>query len=201
MNNEKFCYQCEQMAGVCGKNADTAGLQDKLTGALVGLARATEGNEDLVSSSTDRAVLEGLFTAVSSDNEKIAALTAQVWEEKKKLIPNCFSCAAPCGRNNDYDMQQLWTADKDIRSLKTLILFGIKGMAAYAYHACALGYTDKDVNSFFYKALFAIGMDWGRDELLPIALEVGEVNLKCRALLNKANTEACGNPASDEVVL
>lgn len=192
-----FCFQCEQTAGGCVKKSDTAALQDKLTGALIGLARATEGNEDLVSASTDKVILEGLFTTVSNvsfSNEKITELIAQVQEEKKKLIPNCFSCAAPCGRNNDYDMQELWTADEDIRSLKSLILFGIRDMAEYAYHASVLGYIDNEVNKFFYKALFAIGMDWGKDELLPIVLEVGEVNLKCKALLDKANSETNGNP-------
>ncbi len=208
-----FCYQCEQTvtctgctgaAGVCGKKAATAELQDKLTGALIGLARATEGNETLVSASTDQAVLEGLFatlTNVNFDNEAIAALIKRVNEEKEKLVPNCASCASPCGRNNDYDMRNLWTADADIRSLKSLILFGIRGMAAYAYHAAVLGYTDKDVNRFFYKALFSIGMDWGMNELLPIVLEVGEINLKCMALLDKANTETYGNPVPTEVPL
>ncbi len=208
-----FCYQCEQTAactgctgaaGVCGKKAATAELQDKLTGALIGLARATEGNENLISASTDQAVLEGLFatlTNVNFDNEAIAALIKRVSEEKEKLVPNCASCASPCGRTNDYDMQNLWTADADIRSLKSLILFGIRGMAAYAYHAAVLGYTDKDVNKFFYKALFAIGMDWGMSELLSIVLEVGEINLKCMALLDKANTETYGNPVPTEVPL
>lgn len=181
-----FCFQCEQAAGckdcagtagVCGKKTDTAELKDKLTGALIGLARATEGNEDLVSSTTDEIVLKGLLAAVAnagSDSETIAALIEQVREEKRKLVPNCFFCAAPCGRTNDYDMQELWTADEDVRSMKSLILFGIGGMAVYAYRASGLVCADKDVNRFFYKALFAIGMDWGKDELLPIVLEVGE---------------------------
>lgn len=91
---------------------------------------------------------------------------------------------------------------EDIRSLKSLILFGIRGMAAYAYHAAVLGYTDPEVDRFFYKALFAVGMeDWGMDELLPIVLEVGAVNLKCMELLDKANTETYGNPVPTEVSL
>ena len=173
-------FQSEHTAGA-------AGLLDKLTGALIGLARATEGNEDLVSSSTDKAVLEGLSASVSLSSEMITELIAQVQEEKRKLVPNCFFCAAPCGRTNDYDMQELWTASEEIRSLKTLILLGIRGMAAYACHALSLGYTDKEVNNYFYKALFVIGTDWGADELLPVALEAGEINLKCMALLDKAN--------------
>ena len=99
-------------------------------------------------------------------------------------------------------MQSLWQADEDIRSLKSLILFGIRGVAAYAYHAAVLGYTDKEINKFFYKALFAIGReDWGMDELLPIVMETGEINLKCMALLDKANTQSYGNPEPKRVSL
>ncbi|MFR3285658.1 MAG: hypothetical protein ACLTR6_16315 [Clostridium fessum] len=113
------------------------------------------------------------------------------------------SCArSPCGKNNNYDMNNLWEADEDVRSLKSLILFGIRGVAAYAYHAAVLGYTDDTINRFFFKALFAIGMDdWGMDELLPIVLEVGEINLKCMALLDRANTETYGNPVPTQVSL
>ena len=91
-------------------------------------------------------------------------------------------------------MTLLWNAGEDIRSLKSLILFGVRGMAAYAHHAMVLGYTDEEVNRFFAKALFAIGEDWGMDELLPIVMEVGEKNLKCMELLDKANTETYGTP-------
>ena len=214
MDNKMFCFQCEQTAGckgcmgaagVCGKKADTAELQDKLTGSLIGLARATEGNEALVTDTTDKVVLEGLFTTVTNvnfNNDTILELIHRVEEEKKKLIPNCYTCTSSCGRNNNYDMKNLWTADEDTRSLRSLILFGIRGMAAYAYHAAVLGFTDSDVNHFFYKALFAVGRDdLGMDELLPIVMEVGEVNLKCMALLDKANTETYGNPVPTEVTL
>lgn len=99
-------------------------------------------------------------------------------------------------------MNTLWTTDEDIRSLKSLILFGIRGMAAYAYHASVLGYTDETISKFFYKALFAIGMkDWEMDELLPIVLEVGEVNLRCMELLDQANTTTYGTPVPTTVPL
>ena len=65
-------------------------------------------------------------------------------------------------------MERLWNADADIRSLKSLILFGIRGMAAYAYHAAVLGYRDARINAFFYKALFAIGEDWGWRNFCPL---------------------------------
>ena len=214
MDHKMFCFQCEQTAcgkgctgkaGICGKKADTAGLQDQLTGALIGLARATEGNVSSVTEDTHRLVMEALFatlTNVNFDNNAIEELTRRVEEEKQRLAPDCSVCGSACGRNDNYDMEKLWNANEDIRSLKSLILFGIRGMAAYAYHAALLGYTDEEVNRFFYKALFAVGMDdWGMNELLPVVLEVGEVNLKCMALLDKANTETFGDPVPTEVSL
>ena len=209
-----FCFQCEQTAkcsgcagnvGVCGKKADTAELQDKLTGALIGLARATDGNEHLINPSATAVVVESLFatlTNVNFDNDALTGLLNRVEEEKRKMIPDCFACVSPCGKNNNYDMAKLWNADEDIRSLKSLILFGIRGMAAYAYHAAVLGYHEREVDRFFYKALIAVGMDdFGMEELLPIVMEVGEVNLKCMALLDKANTETFGHPQPTEVSL
>lgn len=214
MERKMFCFQCEQTAGcsactggagVCGKKADTAELQDKLTGALIGLARAVEGDESLATEMTDKLVVEGLFTTITNvnfNNDTITALTGQIQAEKERLVPNCSECSSACGRSSNYDMKELWSANEDVRSLKSLILFGIRGMAAYAYHADVLGYRDAAVNKFFYKALWAIGMkDWGMEELLPIVMEVGEINLKCMALLDKANTETYGNPAPTEVSL
>ena len=214
MENKMFCYQCEQTAGctgctgntgVCGKSANTARLQDELTGALIGLARAVGGNEHLVTEEMNQLVLEGLFTTITNVNfndETLKLFINKIEDTKKKLVPNCFTCSGSCGRNNNFDMNTLWTTDEDIRSLKSLILFGIRGMAAYAYHASVLGYTDETISKFFYKALFAIGTkDWGMDELLPIVLEVGEVNLRCMELLDKANTTTYGTPVPTRVPL
>lgn len=196
MNQSMFCFQCEQTAGcsgctgkagVCGKSSDTAVLQDTLTGALIRLACAAEPGFD--DSHTDMLVLEALFTTVTNvnfNNDTIGILIDRVHETTAALLPN-----AP---HHDYDMTQLWQADEDIRSLKSLILFGIRGMAAYAYHAAVLGYHDKEVKQFFYKALRAIGESSDMDALLPIVLETGAVNLKCMALLNRANTETFGIP-------
>lgn len=212
MDHKMFCFQCEQTAGctgctgkagVCGKTADVAKLQDELTGALIGLARVTDGDAP-VNADTWRLMIEGLFTTVTnvSFNEKtIRELIDRVHEEKARLVPGCSGCGSRCGSNDDYDMNLLWNAQEDIRSLKSLILFGVRGMAAYAHHAMMLGYADEEVNRFFAKALFAVGEDWGMDELLPIVMEVGEKNLKCMALLDKANTESYGTPAPATVPL
>lgn len=211
MDHKMFCFQCEQTAGcsgctgnagVCGKSAQTAGLQDELTGALMGLARACQNNPK--TEQTDRIILEGLFTTVTNVNfndETLRAMIRRVNDEKNIISPGCATCGAPCGSTDNYDMKDLWNADPDIRSLKSLILFGIRGMAAYAYHAMVLGYTDETVNAFFYRALFVLGLDWPMEKLLSFVLQVGEINLKCMEMLDKANTESFGTPTPVKVPL
>ena len=196
-----FCFQCEQTAGckgcagaqgVCGKKQDTALLQDELTGALIGLARA--GKRKNRPASADRAMLEGLFTTVTNvnfDSDAVRRQTSYVRAEKAKLdLESAYG---------EYDMGGLWHGDEDIRSLKSLILFGLRGMAAYAFHALLLGYTDEEVNDFFYKGLSAVGGDFVMNDLLQLVMETGKVNLKCMELLDRANTETYGTPAPTTV--
>ena len=211
MKHKMFCFQCEQTAGcagctgsagVCGKTANTARLQDELTGALIGLARACSSNQK--TPDTDRLILEGLFTTltnVSFNDETLLDLIEEIKAEKNRIAPGCTICETPCGNTDNYDLNTLWEADEDIRSLKSLILFGIRGMAAYAYHAMVLGYTSDKVNSFFYKALYVLAEDWTMDELLPVVMEVGEVNLACMELLDRANRETFGTPEPQSVSL
>ncbi|MGN1389700.1 MAG: hydroxylamine reductase, partial [Bulleidia sp.] len=201
MENKMFCFQCEQTAGgtgcrgcagVCGKDYQVAGLQDELTGALIGLARAAEKNGN-ASEEVYRLLIRGLFTTITNVNFNEETLKVQIDEvhaEKEKI-----------GSAEDYQMSEVWNAEEDIRSLKSLILFGIRGMAAYAYHAWVLGYQDETVSQFFVKALCAIGEDLGMDQLLPIVMEVGQVNYRCMEMLDKANTETFGNPVPVTVPL
>lgn len=182
-----FCFQCEQTAGctgcmgnagVCGKTAETANLQDELTGALIGLASACTTNPK--TEQTDRLLIEGLFTTVTNVNfndETLCEMIRRVREEKERVAPGCASCAARCGSTDDYDIKKIWEAQEDIRSLKSLLLFGIRGMAAYAYHAMVLGYVSEEVNEFFYRALFVLAQDWDTEQLLPVVMETGKVNL------------------------
>lgn len=167
--------------------------QDKLIGALIGLARATDGNEHLISDSSTRVVIETLFATLcnaSLDPAELKALLERVEEEKRKMVPDCFTCAAPCGKNREYDMRKLWEADAEERTLKSLLLLGIRGISAYAHHGAELGYHDSEVDRFLYKALVVIGIDGlDKDLLLPIVLEMGEINLKAMALLEKANSQ------------
>ena len=212
MDQQMFCFQCEQTAGctgctgkagVCGKSADLAQLQDELTGALVGLARMIKGQAD-PGETVWQLIKEGLFATVTNvnfDEVFIRGLIERVHGEKNRLVPECGGCGTACGRNDDYDMNQLWGAEEDIRSLKSLLLFGIRGMAAYAYHAEVLGYTDQTVDWFFAKALCAIGEDWGMEELLPVVMEAGQQNYACMELLDRANTETYETPVPAVVSL
>ena len=204
MDKKMFCFQCEQTvgctgctgnAGVCGKKADTAKLQDELTGALISLAKAADSTET-ISKRTGQIIIEGLFTTVTNvsfDNAAIENMIQKVRAEKERLAPDC--------RTEEYDLQQLWNANEDIRSLKSLILFGIRGMAAYAYHANVLNYEDAEVNQFFCEALSKIGYEESTEALLSTVLKTGEINLKCMALLDKANTETYGTPEPTDVTL
>lgn len=197
-----FCFQCEQTAGgksctgkagVCGKQDTTANFQDKLTGALIGLSRAAK--HSVPTDNTHRIMMEGLFTTVTNvsfNDSTLQDLIEEIHREKEKLYAGA----------EDIDMNTIWNGNEDIRSLKSLILFGIRGMAAYAYHAYVLGYTDNDVNQFFYEALSAIGEDsFEIAQLLPIVLKTGEINLKCMELLDQANTESYGSPVPVTVPL
>ena len=189
------CTGCTGDKGVCGKTSDIAALQDRLTGALIGLAGAA-GNTAPTEEMT-RLVVEALFATVTNVNfssESLRELIRLVEAEKAHLSSNCLSCASPCGNQADYDMNLLWNSPEDIRSLKSLILFGIRGMAAYAYHAMILGYRDEAAEEFFYKALLMIGGNYEMEDLLPVVMEVGKVNLTYMELLDRANTETYGNP-------
>ena len=209
---EMFCYQCEQRAGcsgctgargVCGKSSKTALLQDKLTGSMVALAEAV--GEQNVSEKTNRIMIEGLFatlTNVNFDDEALEKLIETAVKEKEVYASGCSVCQAPCGRMEIYEMEKVWREpDEDIKSLKSLLLFGLRGIAAYAYHAMVLGYNDEEVNRFFYKGMSALGQDRTMENLLSIVMETGAVNFKCMELLDKANTETYGIPAPAEVSL
>ena len=179
-------------AGVCGKKADTANYQDDLVSALIGLARAVRKKG--ATEKSDELMLKGLFTTITNVNfynDTICALIDEVNKEKEAIAP----------QTDNYDVQTIWDGDEDIRSLKSLILFGLKGMAAYAYHSYALGYTDKEVQEFFYEGMEALGEEHTAEELLGLVLKTGDVNYKCMAMLDHANTETYGTPVPTTVPL
>ena len=98
------------------------------------------------------------------------------------------------GRGEDFDPDTLFHGDTDIVSLRSTLLFGLRGMAAYAWHAHVLGKDDTEVTAWFYKGMKAIGEEHSVDEWLSLIMEFGQVNLKCMALLDEANTSAFGHP-------
>ena len=207
MEPKMFCFQCEQTAGctgclnsagACGKTAELADLQDKLTGALITLAQLTEQN-NIITDKINTLIVKCLFatiTNVNFDKDSIQQLIDEVHNEIKKLTPN-FNFKT----FNEYNMRILWNSEEDVRSLKSLILFGIRGMAAYAYHAEILGYTNDAVNKFFTKALNAIANEANTKNLLSLALETGKHNYACMEMLDRANTETYGSPVPAEVSL
>ena len=184
--NKMFCFQCEQTAkctgctvqGVCGKKAETANLQDELTSKVIELANCSEP-----SSLNTQLIIEALFTTITNvnfDDNSIKSLTNDVTQRIK------------CGSN--FNVKSVWECDEDLRSLKSLILFGLKGIAAYYYHARVLGYFNEEINEFFYEALKGIAKNLSANELLSLVLKTGEINLKCMELLDKANTKTYGHP-------
>ena len=168
--------------------ADGAEIRDELTGALIGLARATQGNTQ-PDERTYRLLIEGLFftnTCVRLKAEEIRRLIDEVHAEKKRLVPRCSECTSPCGRNEDFDVKKLREADEDIRSLKSLLLCGIRSAAASAFQTDALGSSDQAVNVFLAKALCTIGEELSMEQLLPIALEAGKYSLISKKFSNAA---------------
>ena len=193
-----FCFQCEetesgtgcQMSGVCGKEDTTSNLHDELTGELIGLARATRGTTP--TESTHKIVADSLFftgTNVNFDDPAIARQIEAVKNEKNRLGT----------MGEPYDMSVIWHANEDIRSLQTLLLLGMRGMAAYAHHARTLGKTDDTVNNFFYKGLNALGENTSADDLLALVLELGTVNLRCMEILEEGNVGTYGKPVPTPV--
>lgn len=197
-----FCFQCEQTAGgkgctvngVCGKKENTANLQDSLTGKLVTLSRLVVANGS--TQNTDELIIDGLFTAITNVSFDDSAILALV----KRIDASILSLGGKVGAETSFDMNSLWhTEDEDVRSLKSLLLFGLRGMAAYYHHAAALGKKNTDVLSFIYKVFVAIGENHTVPELLDLNMEFGQVNLACMALLDEANTGTYGIPQPTKV--
>ena len=166
---DMFCFQCEQTSGgkactkvgVCGKNTLVANAQDELTCALVGLANSTK-NGSCPDKTADELMMQGLFTTitnVSFDFNRVKDMTRRIEEEKERL-----------GGADDLAPESLWTGDVDIVSLRSTLLLGLRGMAAYAWHAYALGKEDPEVTAWFYIGMRAIGEDHTVDEWLNRAV-------------------------------
>ncbi len=192
-----FCFQCEQAAGgksctktgACGKNPEVSRKQDELIGVLVGLARASDGKSP--GREVDDLMMQGLFatlTNVNFDGDRIVELKNVVETEKAKL-----------GGADNLDADTLFEGDTDEVSLRSTLLFGLKGMAAYAWHAHVLGKDDPEITGWLYKGMKEVGEEHSAEEWLSLIMEFGQVNLKCMALLDEANTSTYGHPEPTDV--
>lgn len=162
---------------------DINALRDQLTGALIGLARATEGNEDLMTVDTVSAIIEGLAaTADGADSgiQTLADLLARVTNQKRKLIPLCFDCAAPCGRNNDYDLRDLQSAGSEARAIRWQILAHVRGIAVCIRSASSDGEIAPEITDLLIRGLITVGIDfWGIEKLRSVASETEAAYRRC----------------------
>ncbi len=227
MENNMFCFQCQETAGckgctvrgVCGKQPETARMQDLLVYVTKGISAVTtelrkEGKA--ISPDIDHLITVNLFTTITNanfDTEAIKARVTETLEEEQKLlaqVENKDSLPEASLWNGDeaeYDAKAalvgvLATEDEDIRSLRELITYGLKGLAAYTKHANALLKDDPEVDAFIQKALAATLDDsLSVDDLVALTLETGKYGVQGMADLDAANTGAYGNPEVTEVNL
>ncbi|MEI8033214.1 MAG: hydroxylamine reductase [Chlorobiaceae bacterium] len=211
------CDQCQEsvrgtgctVRGVCGKDDMTAKLQDLLVYAAEGLALAAEGQGGTVSRAVGQLISESLFVTVTNTNFDEEAIVEHIGKTIAKrdelnatlaeLPPH--DAARWSGSTKAEFLAKAETSgidalseNEDLRSLKSLILYGVKGLAAYTDHAAALGYHDEDIYLFYVKSLSALTKELSLDELTALVLETGAVAVKAMALLDKANTETYGHP-------
>ena len=223
--NKMFCFQCQETAGcsgctvsgVCGKKPDVAAMQDLLVYVTKGLSAVTtelrfDGKE--IEAYVNEMIIVNLFTTITNANfdkdsiiERIKNTLATKEElirkvENREVLPEA---ALWKGTEADFEAKAsrvgiLSTENEDIRSLRELITYGLKGLAAYAKHAAALAHTDVEIDAFLQRALAATLDDsLSADQLTALTLETGSYGVKVMELLDKANTETYGNPEITKV--
>ena len=219
-----FCYQCQEtagckgctMSGVCGKKPDVAAMQDLLVYVTKGISAVTtvlrrEGKQ--VSANVNHMITLNLFTTITNanfDKESIEARIRATLAEKNALLtqvaaPSALPEAAKWDGSGDWEEKArtvgvLSTENEDIRSLRELITYGLKGLSAYSKHANALLQDDGEVDAFLQRALAATLDDsLSVEDLIALTMETGKHGVSSMALLDKANTEAYGNPEITKV--
>ena len=219
MEHNMFCYQCQETAGctgctrvgVCGKTADVAAMQDLLVYVTKGLSAVTTALRAQglpVDGTVNHLITLNLFTTITNANFDKAAIEARIratLEVKADLLTrveerDSLPEAALWDGSGDWEEKVktvgvLSTENEDIRSLRELITYGLKGLSAYSKHANALMQEDGEVDAFLQRALAAT-LDDGltADDLVALTLETGKYGVQGMALLDKANTGAYGNP-------
>jgi len=219
-----FCYQCQETAkctgctvvGVCGKKESTANLQDLLIHVLKGIARWSEKTGE-VDPKVGRFVVEALFATITNanfDDDRFVDLITQALAIRDDVKAKAGGddagmpdAAVWTGAGLDEFLAKapsvgvLSTENEDVRSLRELIIYGIKGMAAYAEHAAVLGHEKDEIYAFVLEALAATTKDLSVDELIALTLKTGEYGVTAMATLDAANTSTYGNPEITEVDL
>lgn len=225
MEQNMFCYQCQETAGcsgctrmgVCGKTPQVAAMQDLLIWVTKGLSAVTtqlrkEGQD--VDRKINHLITRNLFTTITNVNFDNESITAQMEEtlrvkdgllsriKDRELLPEA---ALWTGTASDFSVKAasvgvLSTENEDIRSLRELITYGLKGLSAYTKHANALLQEDEETDTFLQRALAATLDDtMTADDLVNLTLETGKYGVQGMALLDKANTQAYGNPEITKV--
>lgn len=226
MENKMFCYQCQETAkctgctvtGVCGKDAELAALQDLLVYATKGLCEvntALRKQGEGIPEEMDAYIVMSLFTTITNanfDKEIFYQRISETLKRKEEMLARLTDKsglheAALWNASTKEEIAAqapkagvLATENEDIRSLRELVVYGVKGLCAYLKHAWELGKTDADVNAFLQRALAAT-LDDGltADELVALAMETGKFGVDGMALLDAANTEAYGHPEITKV--
>ena len=219
MEQNMFCYQCQETAGcsgctksgVCGKRPETAALQDLLIWTTKGLSAVTtqlRREEKTVDASVNHLITENLFTTITNVNFDDDTIRARIEAtlETKALLAQLADCSALPeaalwnGTTDEFAAKAvtvgvLSTENEDIRSLRELITYGLKGLAAYTSHANVLLKENEEIDAFLQRALAATLDDsLSAEELTALALETGSYGVQGMALLDEANTSAYGNP-------
>ena len=224
MEQKMFCYQCQEtagckgctMSGVCGKKPDVAAMQDLLVYVTKGISAVTtalrqEGKQ--VSAEINHLITLNLFTTITNanfDKESIEARIRATLTEKDVLLaqvadPFGLPEAAKWNGSGNWEEKAatvgvLSTENEDIRSLRELITYGLKGLSAYSKHANVLLKDDEEVDAFLQRALAAtLDDNLSLEELIALTMETGKHGVSGMALLDKANTEAYGNPEITKV--
>ena len=224
MEQKMFCYQCQEtagckgctMSGVCGKKPDVAAMQDLLVYVTKGISAVTtalrqEGKQ--VSAEINHLITLNLFTTITNanfDKESIEARIRATLTEKDVLLaqiadPSGLPEAAKWNGSGNWEEKAatvgvLSTENEDIRSLRELITYGLKGLSAYSKHANVLLKDDEEVDAFLQRALAAtLDDNLSVEELIALTMETGKHGVSGMVLLDKANTEAYGNPEITKV--
>lgn len=216
---DMFCYQCQETLknkgctkrGVCGKTATVANYQDFLIWISKGLSEIAvkSGKED--KEVIDRVILN-LFTTITNANFDDAQIKNRVIDtielmnslREEKIYSDAGAWSSVDFSEIDkkiasHEVSILREENEDLRSLKELITYGLKGMAAYARHAKVLGYEDQEVNKFILRTMADLLEEKSLDELIALTLKTGEMGYKAMATLDGANTKTYGNPEISEV--